>query len=66
MASRGRDGLFFTWWISRTSAISELDGMAARGRGETKKWENVLEKERLARRKRKGDRRRGDVEQGER
>lgn len=45
MASRGHDGLFFTWWISRTSAISELDGMAARGK-EKRRNGRMLEKER--------------------
>lgn len=46
MASRGHDGLFFTWWISRTSAISELeDGMAARGRGKRRNG-RMLGKER--------------------
>lgn len=61
MASRGHDGLFFTWWISRTSAISELDGMAARGK-EKRRNGRMLEKERDRRgeRERKtGKRRRG-------
>lgn len=57
MASRCHDGLFFTWWISRTSAISELDGMAARGRRKRRNG-RMLEKER--------DRRRGAARRGER
>lgn len=61
MASRGQNGLFFTWWISRTSAISELDGMATRGRGKRRNG-RMLEKERDWRgeRERKtGEQRRG-------
>lgn len=46
MASRGHDGLFFTWWISCTSAISELDGMAAReGEGNEEMKECLKKKE---------------------
>lgn len=45
MASRGHDGLFFTWWISRTSAISGPDGMVARGKGKRRNG-RMLEKER--------------------
>lgn len=61
MASRDHDGLFFTWWISRTSAISELDGMVARGRGKRRNG-RMLEKERAWRGEREretGARRRG-------
>lgn len=62
MASRGRDGLFFTWWISRTSAISELDGMAARARGKRRNG-RMLEKVR-DRRAKKEKGRRGSAERG--
>lgn len=42
MAACGHDGLFFIWWISCTSAISELGGMVRER--EMKKWKNAWKK----------------------